>query len=65
MYTVATIGFETISVSVHECTGVAVLYVAVLNGALGRDVTLLPIFQQQVSHTVICYCYLHGDVMLL
>ena len=38
--TVATIWFENISVSVQEDTGVAVLYVAVLDGALDRDVTV-------------------------
>ena len=38
--TVATIWFENISVSVQEGTGVAVLYVAVLDGALDRDVTV-------------------------
>ena len=37
----AIIGFENISVSVHEGTGVAMIYVAVLNGTLGRDVTVL------------------------
>ena len=36
----ALIGFENISVSVQEGTGVVVLYVAVLNGTLGRDVTV-------------------------
>ena len=35
------IGFENISVSVQEGAGVdVVLYVAVLNGRLGRDVTV-------------------------
>ena len=32
------IGFENISVSILEGTGVAAIYVAVLNGTLGRDV---------------------------
>ena len=34
------IGFENISVSIREGTGVVVLYIAVLNGTLGRDVTV-------------------------
>ena len=57
MYTVATIGFETISVSVHECTGVAVLYVAVLNGTLGRDVTVR-VSTADLSATGEPYCHL-------
>ena len=36
----AIIGFENIAVSVQEGTGVIVVYVAVLNGTLGRDVTV-------------------------
>ena len=40
LVTGAIIGFENISVSVHESTGVAVIYVVVLNGTLGRDVTV-------------------------
>ena len=43
MYTDSTealIGFETISFSVQEGAGVAVLYVSVLNGALDRNVTV-------------------------
>ena len=36
----ATIGFENISVSVQEGAGFAVLYIAVLYGALGGDVTV-------------------------
>ena len=34
------IGFENIAVGVQESTGVIVVYVAVLNGTLGRDVTV-------------------------
>ena len=38
--TVGTIWFEKISVSVQEGAGVAVLYVAVLDGTLDIDVTV-------------------------
>ena len=52
------IGFENISVSVHE-DGVVMLYVAVLDGTLSRDVTVqfstADISAKGEPYTVICY----------
>ena len=52
----ATIGFENISVSVQEGAGFAVLYVAVLNGALGRDVTVRFSTADLSATGELCYC---------
>ena len=57
MFTVATIGFEAISVSVQEGTGVVVLYVAVLDGILGGDVTV-QFSTADLSATGEPYCHL-------
>ena len=61
----AIIGFENISVSVQEGAGVAVIYVAVLNGTLGGDVTVW-FSTTELSATgdiVICYCYYCSSVI--
>ena len=53
----AIIGFENISVSVLESVGVAVLYVAVMNGTLGGYVTV-QFSTAKISATGEPYCYL-------
>ena len=53
----AIIGFENISVSVEEGAGFVVIYVAVLNGALGGDVTVR-FSTSDLSATGEPYCHL-------